>query len=600
MGVLQVGFLSALVLELLSTLSTAVVAVEIGLRLLYGRLSFEQALFVLILAPEFYLPLRALGMRFHASTAGVAAARRIFAILDTPIGTSRPDAADAAGRDQAADGPRPPAPAGERAAPSGARRRAFGIEFAGVSYAYASRGRPALDGVSFAIRPGEHVALVGPSGGGKSTVVRLLLRFIEPAAGRISVDGAPLDSLPAAEWRSLVAWVPQIPYLFYGTVADNIRLGRPGASIAEVMAAARQAHADGFVRRLPQGYDTPIGERGARLSGGEAQRIALARAFLKDAPFVIFDEATANLDPAHEALIQASAARLLAGRTALIITHRLHTIEQAGRVVVLSGGRLVEDGTLAALAEQDGIYRRLLEAGGGPGLQTASGPRSHKASRGSRSAKTTKAHATACPLRASHSSSASWLRGPDAVLGRLLSFVAPFWPWILLSVLLGFATIASGIGLMATAAWIIASAALQPSIAVLQVAIVGVRFFGVARGGFRYLERLVSHQVTFRLLARLRVWFYEALEPLAPARLMAYRSGDLLGHAVADIETLQHFYVRVVAPPVVAVLIALLMWVFMGSFDRRLALVLSLFLLAAGAGVPLLAHLLSRGAAAAR
>jgi ATP-binding cassette subfamily C protein CydC len=151
---------------------------------------------------------------------------------------------------------------------------------------------------------------------------------------------------------------------------------------------------------------------------------------------------------------------------------------------------------------------------------------------------------------------------------RLLALLAPSWAWIALVLLFGFATIASGVGLMATPAWIIASAALGPSIAVLQMAILGVRFCGIARGGFRYLERLVSHQVTFRLLARLRIWFYQAIEPLAPAGLEGHRSGDLLARAVSDIETLQHFYVRVVAPPAVAVLVTLAMWLFMAGFTR--------------------------------
>ena len=184
-----------------------------------------------------------------------------------------------------------------------------------------------------------------------------------------------------------------------------------------------------------------------------------------------------------------------------------------------------------------------------------------------------------------------------SVVRRLLALLAPLWAWIALAVVLGTATIASGVGLMATAAWIIASAALGPSIAVLQMAIVGVRFFGIARGGFRYLERLVSHQVTFRLLARLRIWFYEAIEPLAPAGLEGYRSGDLLARAVSDIETLQHFYVRVVAPPAVAVLVTLGMWAFMGSFARPLAAALTFFLLAAGLGAPLMGRWLGRNLA---
>ena len=182
------------------------------------------------------------------------------------------------------------------------------------------------------------------------------------------------------------------------------------------------------------------------------------------------------------------------------------------------------------------------------------------------------------------------------MFGRLLRLAAPFAQWMALAALLGFATIGSSIGLMTTSGYLIAKAALRPSIADLQVAIVGVRFFGLARGVFRYLERYVSHDVTFRLLARLRVWFYTALEPLAPARLMQYRSGDLLARVVADVETLENVYLRVLAPPVVAILVTMLVMVLMGSFHPRLAVALLVFLLLAGAGLPLLTRALGRSA----
>jgi ATP-binding cassette subfamily C protein CydD len=247
----------------------------------------------------------------------------------------------------------------------GASQAAPLLCFQGVAYAYDDGQRPALHGLSFEVQPGETVALVGPSGAGKSTVAHLLLRFLEPQAGRITVDGQPLAALPPAAWRARVAWVPQHPYLFHGTVADNIRLACPTATTEAVIGAARQAQAHDFVAALPQGYETPVGEGGSRLSGGQAQRIALARAFLKDAPLLIFDEATANLDPEIEGLVQAALARLLAGRTALLIAHRLHTVRRADRIVVMAGGRVVEEGDHRSLVEQAGLYRRLLRAYGG-------------------------------------------------------------------------------------------------------------------------------------------------------------------------------------------------------------------------------------------
>src|SRR5690606_31105200 len=280
MSVLRVAFLSALVLELLSTISVAIVAVEIGLRLLYERMTFADAFFVLVIAPEFYLSLRMLGTRFHAGMSGFAAAERIFAVLETPP------------------------PAAPDAPPAALPERITTVRFERVAFAYDAGERPALNGVSFEIRHGEKVALVGPSGAGKSTIVQLLLRFIEPGGGQITVDGVPLALIPADVWRTQIAWVPQRPHLFQTTIADNIRLARPDAPLEDVVRAAEQAHADEFIRAMPQGYATPIGERGARLSGGQAQRIALARAYLKDAPLLLLDEPTANLDAETEALLQ--------------------------------------------------------------------------------------------------------------------------------------------------------------------------------------------------------------------------------------------------------------------------------------------------------
>ncbi|MGD8398854.1 MAG: thiol reductant ABC exporter subunit CydD, partial [Anaerolineae bacterium] len=294
MEVLRVAFLSALVLEMVATLSTAVVAVQVGLRLLAGGIAFEQAFFVLILAPEFYLPLRLLGTRFHAGIAGVAAAERIYQVLSTRAGSGA--------RAMAGLVPATLAPFAT-------------VAFDDVWYAYEGRAgeaaeRPALRGISFRIAPGETVALVGPSGAGKTTVAYLLLRFLDPQRGAIRIGEQSLAGLAPDAWRRQVAWVPQEPYLFYGTVADNIRLARPEASAEAVARAARLAGADAFVEALPGGYDTLIGERGARLSGGEARRIALARAFLEDVPLLILDEATAHLDPEAEAGIEAVLDRL--------------------------------------------------------------------------------------------------------------------------------------------------------------------------------------------------------------------------------------------------------------------------------------------------
>ncbi|GAA4057197.1 thiol reductant ABC exporter subunit CydD [Actinomadura miaoliensis] len=309
MRTLRVAFLSALVLELLSTLAVALVAVEIGLRLLGGGMPYETALLVLLLAPEAYLPLRNVGAQFHASMEGVTAAGRVFEVLDG--GVPEDGTAAAAGA------------AGGR------------VRLDGVTVRHPGRDRPALSDVSLEVAPGERLVVVGPSGAGKSTLLALLLRFVHPTEGRTG-----FEDVPAERWRERIAWVPQDPYLFAGSVADNIRLGDPGASGHAVRRAARLAGADEFVRALPQGYDTPVGERGARLSSGQRQRVALARAFLRDAPLLLLDEPTAHLDGESAEGVRAAVERLMAGRTVVLVTHDHAWTRLADRVAEIDGGRL--------------------------------------------------------------------------------------------------------------------------------------------------------------------------------------------------------------------------------------------------------------------
>jgi ATP-binding cassette, subfamily C, bacterial CydCD len=571
--VLRVAFLSALALELLATLSTAIVAVEIGLRLLYGRLLFEQALFVLILAPEFYLPLRLLGTRFHAGMSGVEAARRIDAIFALP----------------------PPPSAAAIVAHAQPFRH---IRLQDVHVAYDAGQRPALQGVTLDLRAGETVALVGASGAGKSTLADLLLRFASPQQGAIWVDGQPLDSWDAAAWRAQIAWVPQQPYLFNDTLAANISLGRPNADQTAVETAARRARIHDFIAGLPDGYATFVGERGARLSGGQAQRVALARAFLQNAPLLILDEPTSNLDPALEADLQAATAELMQGRTVLISAHRLSTVYAADLIVVLDQGRVVEQGTHADLLARRGPYHRLLTASHSSPLAPsplAPSPLTPRPLAPTPPRPSPPRPSPPRPHAPSPHAPSPHAPSPPRPLATLLSFLAPYKGWVALSVLLGVLTIGSSVSLLAVSAYLISAAALRPSIAELQVAIVGVRFFGIARGVFRYLERLVSHGLTFRLLARLRVWFYEQLEPLAPARLLTVRSGDLLTRIVADVGTLENFYVRVAAPPLTAVIVVAAMTLYLALYDPRLALPLLLSMLLAGAGLPLWAYRVGQG-----
>ncbi len=331
MATLRIAFLSALVLELAAAVATALVAVEVGLRLLYGHIGYETALLVLLLTPEAFLPLRAVGSQFHASMEGAAAAGRVFEILDTPV----PDGPTS----QQAESARPTRAAAPTVA---ADLRVAEIRLDGITAAYPGRSQPALDGVSLTVAPGERIVLTGPSGAGKSTLLALLLRFLAPAAGVIAAGGVDVAATDLEQWRRQIAWVPQQPYLFSGSAADNIALGQPAASRAAIGRAAGLAGAAEFIDALPRGYDTPLGERGLRLSAGQRQRIALARAFLRDAPLLLLDEPTAHLDPAGAGLIASALDTELADRTVILISHgRDWAAGGGGRVLSLDHGILV-------------------------------------------------------------------------------------------------------------------------------------------------------------------------------------------------------------------------------------------------------------------
>ncbi len=310
MATLRITFLSSLILELVATVSVALVAVAVGLRLMSGSLDLRTALFALVLAPEAYLPLRRLGANYHASAEGIAAAEQVFAVLEAP----RP-------------------PQGTRTSFPDPARSA--IELDGVCVSYPGRAEPALEGVSLTVEPGELLALVGPSGCGKSTLLAVLLGLIAPSAGSVRVGGVELGELDPAAWRARLAWVPQRAHLFKASIAENVRLGSE-APVQEVWGAVEAAGLAAAIRRLPAGLDTVLGEGGAGLSAGERQRVALARAFLRDAPLLLLDEPTANLDGRTEQSVLEAILRLAAGRTVVLVAHRPALIAIADRVVALA------------------------------------------------------------------------------------------------------------------------------------------------------------------------------------------------------------------------------------------------------------------------
>ncbi len=336
METLRLSFLSGSVLELAATLGVALVAVAVGLRLVYGGIGLQAGLTVLVLAPELYQPLRRLGAQYHAGADGMAVAGRILELLDAPA-----EAPEGLPRDPSALGGVPAAPFGgrsgvptptERLPPSPATAAVW---MQGVSFSYPVRPGLVLEDFDLRLAPGETVALVGESGAGKSTVAALLLALAKPAAGRIGVGEVDLADCSAQAWRRELAWVPQQPMLLRGSVAENIRLADPMASDERMRTAAELAGAHTFVTGLPHGYDTVVGDGGRPLSTGQRRRIALARAFLRDAPLVILDEPTADLDPDSAAVVAAAVERLCAERTVLLIAHRPELARIADRVVAM-------------------------------------------------------------------------------------------------------------------------------------------------------------------------------------------------------------------------------------------------------------------------
>lgn len=319
--------------------TTAVLTMTALLRMQAGALSAGEVVALILASAEFAKPLTLIGQFFFAGAVGRELATKIIAFLD-----ERPAVTD----------PPPSAPLPLRRSPT--------LRLQDVEFRYGESGAKAVDGLTLELRPGETVALVGPSGSGKTSIANLILRTLAPQAGSILLDGQPVAEAPADWLRAHVALVPQDPYLFFGTIAENLRVARPDATDEELRAACRAANVLGFIEKLPLGFATPIGERGLALSGGQAQRLAIARALLKDAPIVVLDEPTSQIDLETEAVIHEALGRLMRDKTVLVIAHRLSTVEKADRIVVLDQGKVLESGTHRELLERGGAYARLVRA----------------------------------------------------------------------------------------------------------------------------------------------------------------------------------------------------------------------------------------------
>lgn len=533
MRTLRIAFVSSFALELLATLSVALVAVTIGMRLVRGDMDLYIGLVVLVLAPEAYLPLRQVGAQYHAAAEGLAAAEEIFSVLETPVPAT-----------------------GTAEVPSDA------LAFEGVTVRHPGRSVDAVSDVSFTVDPGETIALVGPSGSGKSTLLNALLGFVRPAEGRVRVGGVDLADVGLERWRSRIAWVPQHPQLYAGTIAENVRLARPDADDTAVRRALADAGALEFVDALPEGIGSVLGEDGAGLSAGQRQRLALARAFLADRPVLLLDEPTAALDGATEAEVVEAVRRLAVGRTVLLVVHRPALLAVADRVVRVT----------------EGVAR----------LGTEAGPT------------TTETRRTAEEMSVSSTAAdepgARLAAHKGSVLARVRAMSGARRGRLALALLLGSLALGSAVGLMATSGWLISRASQQPPVLYLMVAVTATRAFGIGRAVFRYAERLVSHDAVLRMLADTRVAVYRRLERLAPAGLRDTRRGDLLSRLVADVDALQDYWLRWLLPAGVATAVSAATVGFTAWLLPEAGAVLAVGLLAAGVGVPLVTGAVARRA----
>ncbi|MFC7178855.1 thiol reductant ABC exporter subunit CydD [Kitasatospora paranensis] len=506
---LRIAFVSSFALELLSTLSVALVAVSVGFRLVDGTLDLETGLLVLVLAPEVHLPIRQVGALYHSSAEGLAAAGQVFEVLETPL---------------PAAGTRPVPPL------AGAE-----IVLDGVTVTFPGRSTPALDDARLTLRPGTTTALTGPSGAGKSTLLAVLLGLTAPDRGTVRVGGEDLADLDPAEWRRQVAWVPQHPYLFAGTVADNVRLARPDATDDQVHEALAAAHALDFAADPA----LPLGDGGAGLSAGQRQRLALARALLTDRPLVLLDEPTAHLDGASEAAVVEAVRALHGRRTVLLVAHRPALLAAADHRHHLPGPAPAPVGDPVAAV---------------PAARTA-------------------AAVTARPAAADD----------DEPLT-----VPSTRPRLAGAVLLGTLALGCAVALLATSGWLISRASQMPPVLYLMVAVTSVRTFGIGRSVFRYAERLVSHDAVLKALGGVRTSVYRRLERLAPAGLPAFRRGDLLARLVGDVDAVQDHHLRWRLPAAVALLVSAGSAAGLALLLPAAGAVLAAGLLLAGTAVPAL------------
>ena len=568
--VLRVAFLSALVLELVSTISTALIAVYLGLTLLDGEISFFSAFFILLLAPEFYTPFRQLGAAFHTGMAGKTSILKYEEFMNR----------------------QPSLPIGGQSQLKG---KVQAIEIKDLTFTYED-SENGVQHISLEAKRNSPIMLVGESGAGKSTIAHIIGGFLTAPKGSVTIDGFDLCDIDIEWWRQQITYVSQHPHIMKGTLRDVLSFGM-NVSDEEIIEACKEVQLLDVINRQQDGLDTVIGEGGLGLSGGERQRVALVRAFLRKGQVLILDEVTAHLDVKTEAIISSAIKRLMDNKIVIIIGHRLQTMHWASTLYVLKHGRIIQQGSYAKLLSVDGYFKDLVTSGLGEFSSTIE-----------EQLKTEKSfsleHREEIDNLIRVDNQDAYVLGKDTIQTpevstsktgiqgwKLLFTVLSPAKWsLVLALIFTFLTVFMNVGLLTVSAWLLASAALQPGLTYLSLAIVGVRFFGVSRAVCRYFERYTSHRMAFQGLYGLRVWFYAHLEPLAPAILKRFGSGDMLGRIMGDIEVLQFFYLRTLIPPAAAITLTIFVAYGVSTIDNSLVapIVLAAFIL--GLVLPLVVY----------
>ena len=568
--VLRVAFLSALVLELVSTISTALIAVYLGLTLLDGEISFFSAFFILLLAPEFYTPFRQLGAAFHTGMAGKTSILKYEEFMNR----------------------QPSQPIGGQSQFKG---NVQAIEIKDLTFTYED-SENGVQHISLEAKRNSPIMLVGESGAGKSTIAHIIGGFLTAPKGSVTIDGLDLCDIDIEWWRQQITYVSQHPHIMKGTLREVLSFGMD-VSDKEILDACKEVQLLDVISRHADGLDAVIGEGGLGLSGGERQRVALARAFLRKGQVLILDEVTAHLDVKTEAIISSAIKRLMDNKIVIIIGHRLQTMHWASTLYVLKHGHIIQQGSYAKLLSVDGYFKDLVTSGLGEFSSTIE-----------EQLKTEKSFSLEHREEIDNSicvdNQDAYVLGQDTIQTpevstsktgiqgwKLLFTVLSPAKWsLVLALIFTFLTVFMNVGLLTVSAWLLASAALQPGLTYLSLAIVGVRFFGVSRAVCRYFERYTSHRMAFQGLYGLRVWFYAHLEPLAPAILKRFGAGDMLGRIMGDIEVLQFFYLRTLIPPAAAITLTILVAYGVSTIDNSLVapIVLAAFIL--GLVLPLVVY----------